>query len=58
MLYENDIAENINPDLNDIFTIEELKYLLLLNADDQVPFAEDPQILQNMLNDVQIYCEK
>ena len=36
MLFVNDIVNNINVDLNGVFTINELKLFLILFADDQV----------------------
>ena len=57
MLFVNDIINNINTDLNGIFTINELKLFLILFADDQVVFAKSPQSLQSMLNDIENYCE-
>lgn len=56
MLFVNDISENINSDLNDIFTYNELKLFLLLYADDQALFAKSPETLQLMLKDVENYC--
>ena len=49
MLFVNDIVNNINADLNYIFTIHELKLFLILFADDQVVFAKSPQTLQSIL---------
>ena len=57
MLFVNDIINNINTDLNGIFTINELKLFLILFADDQVVFTKSPQSLQSMLNDIENYCE-
>ena len=34
MLFINDIVQNINTNLDDIFTIDELQLFLLLYADD------------------------
>ena len=57
MLFLNDIANNKNSDLNDIFTTNDLKLFLILFADDQVLFAKSPQTLQLMLTDLENYCE-
>ena len=57
MLFVNDIAININSDLDDIFTTNDLKLFLILFADDQVLFAKSPQTLQSMLTDLENYCE-
>lgn len=56
MLFVNDFMENISSDINDIFTIDEMKLFLLLFADDQVVFAKSPQALQSILNDIENYC--
>ena len=37
--------------------LEELQIFLLLFADDGILFSQNPQTLQSMLNDVQLYCE-
>ena len=57
MMFVNDILENINTDLPDIFTLNELKLFLILYADDQVLFASSPESLQLMLNDIENYCK-
>ena len=46
MLFINDIKQNINTDLNDIFSIDEMRLFLLLYADDAVVFAKSPEVLQ------------
>ena len=56
MLFVNDIIDNINADLNNIFTINELKLFLILYADDQVVFATSPETLQSLLRDIEDYC--
>lgn len=56
MLFVNDILDNINANLGDIFTVDELKLFLILFADDQVLFAKSPQTLQSLLTDVENYC--
>ena len=54
MFFVNDIIENINTDLNNIFTINELKIFFILFADDQVLFAKSPETLQSLLTDLEI----
>ena len=54
MMFVNDILENINTNIPNIFTLNELKIFLILYADDQVLFATSPQYLQSMLNDPRI----
>ena len=56
MLFVNDINDNINNDLANIFTVNELKLFLILYADDQVVFAKSPETLQSMLTDIENYC--
>ena len=57
MLFVNDIMENINADLQNIFSINELKLFLILFADDQVLFATSPNTLQLLLSDLETYCQ-
>ena len=56
MLFVNDIVENINTDLENIFSLNELKLFLILYADDQVLFATSPESLQSILTDIETYC--
>ena len=37
--------------------VEELQIFLLMFADDSILFSQNPQALQSMLNDIQLYCE-
>ena len=52
----NDILENIDSNLDGIFTVNELKLFLILFADDQVVFAKTPDTLQSLLTDIEHYC--
>ena len=56
MLFVNDIIDNINVDLSNIFSINELKLFLILYTDDQVVFATSQETLQLLLNDIENYC--
>ena len=56
MLVINDIRQNINTDLQLIFTIDEMSLFLLLYADDAVVFAKSLEVLQSILNDIEAYC--
>ena len=56
MLFVNDILENINSNVDGIFTVNELKLFLILFADDQVVFAKTPDTLQSLLTDIEHYC--
>ena len=56
MLFVNDMIDCINSNINDIFTIDELKLFIILFADDQVVFAKSAHALQLLLNDIENYC--
>jgi len=56
MLFVNEILDNINSDLNGIFTINKLKLFLILYADLKALFALSLESLQLMMNDVYTYC--
>lgn len=56
MLFVNDIMDNINTNLDGIFTINEVKLLSIMFADDQVLFTTSPITLQAMLNYIESYC--
>ena len=53
MLYINDIVQNINVGLDQIFTIDDLQLSLILYADDAVVFAKSPEVLQSILYDIE-----
>ena len=56
MMFVNDIKRSINDDINDLFTINELKIFLTLYADDQAVFGKSPASLQSLLTDIENYC--
>ena len=56
MLFINDIVQNINSDLNNIFTVDEFQIFMLLYADDAVVLARSLEVLQSILNDLERYC--
>ena len=58
MMFINDINQCINDDLDGIFAVNDIKFFLLLYADDQVfvIFAKSPQTLQTMLSELETYC--
>ena len=58
LFFVNDILNHINTNIDGIFTINEVKLFMLLFADDAVLFAETPQALQSMLNDLEQYCNE
>ena len=47
MLFINNIVQNINVGLDQIFTIDDLQLFLMLYADDAVVFAKSPEALQS-----------
>jgi hypothetical protein len=56
LFFVNDILENINENIDDIFTINEKKLFMFLFADDAILFAHSPQALQHLLDDLNHYC--
>ena len=56
MIFINDLNENINNYLNGIFTVNDMKIVLLLYADDQVIFGKSPEAVQSLLSDIEKYC--
>ena len=54
----NDIELNLQENLNDGISIEQLQLYLLLFADDAVIFSETREGLQNHLNNLESYCQK
>ena len=56
MMFINDLNENINNNLNGIFTVNDIKIFLLLYADDQVIFGKSQEAVQSMLSDIENYC--
>ena len=56
MFFVNGIVQNINTNLQNVFTINELKLFLILFADDQVLFATSPETLKSLLTDLENYC--
>ena len=47
-MFVNDIIDNIKYDIDDIFTVDQLKLFLLRFADDQALFSTSPSSLQFM----------
>jgi len=58
LFFLNDLLENKNSSINGIISIDDLKLVMLLFADDAAVFANDPVSLQSMLNDIELYCNK
>ena len=57
-MFINDIELNLQENLNDGISIEQLQLYLLLFADDAVIFSETREGLQNHLNNLESYCQK
>ena len=56
MMFINDIIDNINTNLENIFTLQDMQLFMLLYADDAVVFSTSRESLQSMLNDIELYC--
>ena len=56
MMFINDIVDNIDSDLKNIFTVEQIRFFMLLYADDAVVFAKSSESLQSILHDIEVYC--
>ena len=56
MIFINDLKDNINSNIDGIFTVNDIKIVLLLYADDQVVFGKSPEAVQSMLADIENYC--
>ena len=56
MLFINDLVDNINANLENIFELDELMLFIILYADDAVVFARSKESLQSLLNDIELYC--
>ena len=56
LFFINDISNNLNTNIDNLFTVDELKLCILLFADDAVIFAHSRQALQSLLNDLHTYC--
>ena len=53
----NDIITCINTHAIDTISLDDVTLFILLYADDAVIFAQSAESLQNMLNDIQLYCD-
>ena len=56
MMFINDLIDNINANLTDVFKIEAMQLFMILYADDAFVFAKSKETLQSMLNDTELYC--
>ena len=57
MFFINDIITCINTHAEDTISVDDVALFILLYADDAVIFAQSAESLQNMLNDIQLYCD-
>jgi hypothetical protein len=55
MIFITDICANVDANVNDIFTIDEVKVFMLLYADDAVLFGTSSEILQHVIDEVKRY---
>ena len=51
LFFINYILNNLNTNIDNLFTVDKLKVCILLFADDAVIFAHSRQALQSLLND-------
>ena len=56
MMFINDIVDNINTDLENVFTVEDTQLFMLLYADDAVVFSKSSDALQSIIHDIELYC--
>ena len=56
IFFINDIVSCVNTD-TDMFSIDDIYVFMLLYADDAVVFAKSAESLQNILNNIQDYCD-
>ena len=56
IMFINDLIDNINSNLENLFTTDELVLFMILYADDAVAFAKSKEILQSLLQDIELYC--
>ena len=57
LFFINDIVSNTDSNIDGIFTTENLKFFILLFADDAVIFAETAESLQTLLTETETYCK-
>lgn len=57
LFFVNDLINNINRNIEGLFSLNDLQLYMLLFADDTALFAHTPEALQSMLNDLQMYCQ-
>ena len=56
LFFINDISNNLNTNIDNLFKVDELKLCILLFTDDAVIFAHSRQALQSLLNELHTFC--
>ena len=56
MMFINELINNMNSNLETVFTTDELILFMILYADDAVVFAKSKETLQSLLHDIELYC--
>ena len=56
MMFINDLIDNMNSNLENVFTTNELVLFMILYADDAVVFAKSKETLQSLLHDIELCC--
>ena len=57
LYFVNDIVSSFNENIEGLFELNDMKLFILLFADDAVLFAQTPEALQSLLNDLSPYCD-
>lgn len=58
LFFVNDIINNFDVSIDSLFTLNELKLFIILFADDAVIFAQSPNALQLLLDNLEQYCTR
>ena len=56
LFFINDLLSNFDTNIDGLFTANEINIFILLFCDDAILFAETPNALQSLLNDLETYC--
>ena len=57
LYFVNDIVSSFNENIEGLFELNDMKLFILLFADDAILFAQTPEALQSLLNDLSTYCD-
>ena len=55
-MFINDLIDNMNSNLEHVFTTDELVLYMILYADDAVVFAKSKETLTSLSHDIELYC--